>query len=102
MDNLHVLLVCGSGASTGFMAAAIRKAAKKQGVTISMEARSEAEVENFADTVNCIMVGPHLEYLLSDLTERFKGNDLKIAVMDKSYYSVLDGEAALKHIMSLF
>ncbi len=27
----NILLICGSGASSGFMAAAIRKAAKKEG-----------------------------------------------------------------------
>jgi PTS system cellobiose-specific IIB component len=102
MDKLNVLLVCGSGASTGFMAASIRKAAKKAGVEMQVEARSEAEVDNYADTVNCIMLGPHLEYLLADLQAQFKDKDLKIAVCDKKYYSTLDGEAALNHILSLY
>jgi PTS system cellobiose-specific IIB component len=84
------------------MAANLRKAAKKQGLDWEIAARSETEIESFADAVNCIMLGPHLEYLLEDLTERYKGKGVKVAVMNKSYYSVLDGVAALKHIQSLY
>jgi PTS system cellobiose-specific IIB component len=102
MDKLNVLLVCGSGASTGFMAANLRKEALKQGLDCEFTARSETEVDDFADQVNCIMLGPHLEYLLEELTERYKDKNIKIAVMRKNYYSVLDGASALKHIQSLF
>ena len=31
MKNIKVLLACGSGASTGFMATSMRKSAKKKG-----------------------------------------------------------------------
>jgi PTS system cellobiose-specific IIB component len=102
MSELNVLLVCGSGASTGFMAANLRKEAAKKGLDWEINARSEAEIEEFADTVDCIMLGPHLEYMLEDLTKRCGGKNIKIAVMHKSYYSILDGAAALKHIQSLY
>ena len=46
MQKLNVLLVCGSGASSGFMAANMRKAASKQGLDIDIKARSESEIEN--------------------------------------------------------
>ncbi|MDR2551882.1 MAG: PTS sugar transporter subunit IIB [Treponema sp.] len=100
MDPCTILLICGSGASTAFMAVNIRKEAAKQGLDWTITARSEAEIENNADKVDCIMLGPHLDYLLDELTERFKNK--KVAVMKKSYYSVLDGAAAIKHISSLF
>ncbi|MDR2768628.1 MAG: hypothetical protein LBB82_09935 [Treponema sp.] len=102
MDKLNVLLVCGSGASTGFMAANLRKETAKQGLDWEINARSEAEVDNFASEADCIMLGPHLEYLLEELTERYKERNIKVAVMEKSYYSILDGAGALKHIQSLF
>jgi PTS system cellobiose-specific IIB component len=102
MDKLNVLLVCGSGASTGFMAANLRKEAAKQGLDCTITARSESEVDNYADEINCIMLGPHLEYLLEELTERYQERGIKVAIMNKSYYSILDGAAALKHIQSLY
>jgi PTS system cellobiose-specific IIB component len=102
MDKLNVLLVCGSGASTGFMAANLRKEAKKRGLDWEISARSETELESFDDEINCIMLGPHLAYLLEELTERYRGKDIKVAVMEKRYYSILDGAEALNHIRALF
>lgn len=46
MEKLRVLLVCGSGASSGFMATNMRKVVTERNLDISIIARSEAEVEN--------------------------------------------------------
>jgi PTS system cellobiose-specific IIB component len=102
MDKLNILLVCGGGASSGFMAANLRKEAAKQGLEWEFTARSENEIDDYINQINCVMLGPHLEYILEDLTERYKDKNIKVAVMRKSYYSTLDGAAALKHIQSLF
>ncbi|MBU5593185.1 PTS sugar transporter subunit IIB [Clostridium sp. MSJ-4] len=102
MNNIRVLLVCGSGASSGFMATNIRKAATKKGVQCSVLARSEAEIENYINDIDCLMIGPHLQYLVDEVQEKVQGKDIKVALMDRSYYSLLDGEKALKHILSLF
>lgn len=69
MKNLRVLLVCGSGASSGFMAANIRKAAKEKGIGMEVQARSDSEIDNYIEDVDLIMVGPHLEYVMDDLEE---------------------------------
>ena len=69
MKKLNVLLVCGSGASSGFMAANMRKAASKQGLEIDIKARSESEIENYIDEIDALMVGPHLAYILDDIDE---------------------------------
>ena len=102
MKELNVLLVCGSGASSGFMATNINKAAKKKGVTCKVKARSQNEVDSYIDEIDCIMVGPHLKYAVPELEEKAKGKDVKVAIMKKSYYAMLDGEKALDHILSLF
>lgn len=41
----NILLICGSGASSGFMAAAIRKAAKKRGEQVTVKAASESQID---------------------------------------------------------
>jgi PTS system cellobiose-specific IIB component len=102
MEKINVLLVCGGGTSSGFLAANIRKAAAKQGIDMTVTARSETEIEEYVDEINCILVGPHLSYLFEDLKEQYKDRDIRIAITEKSYYSTLDGDAALKHIKSLF
>ena len=99
MKKLNVLLVCGSGASSGFMAANMRKAASKQGLEIDIKARSESEIENYIDEIDALMVGPHLAYILDDIDEYTEGNDVKVILMKADYYSSLDGEKAIAHLM---
>lgn len=102
MKELNVLLVCGSGASSGFMASNINKAAKKRGIICKVKARSQNEVDSYIDDVDCIMVGPHLKYAVPDLEDKACGRNVKVAIMKKSYYAMLDGDQALNHILSLF
>ncbi len=103
MDGLKVLLVCGSGASSGFMAANIRKTAAARGIKMSVTARSESEIENYIDEIDCLMIGPHLAYLMDEMEEILADRpNVKAALMKPEYYSHLDGEKALDHILSLF
>ncbi|MDD6855166.1 MAG: PTS sugar transporter subunit IIB, partial [Oscillospiraceae bacterium] len=69
MAKHNVLLVCGSGASSGFMAANIRKAAAVRGLAITVNARSEATVEDYVEEIDCLMIGPHLKSIVPDMEE---------------------------------
>lgn len=100
MKKLKVLLVCGSGASSGFMAANMRKAAAKQGLEMDIKARSESEIENYVDEIDALMVGPHLAYILEDVHEYVGDAPVKVILMKAEYYSALDGEAALAHLQA--
>lgn len=102
MKKLNVLLVCGSGASSGFMAANMRKAAKARGLDMKITARSESEIENYIDEIDALMVGPHLAYIMDDIEEYTQGADVKVILMKPSYYSKLDGSAALDDLLSAF
>ena len=88
MAQHNVLLVCGSGASSGFMAANIRKAVKARGLDIKVAAKSESAVEDCVDEIDCVMA-------VCD------GYPIKVAVMKPEYYAHLDGEAALDHILQV-
>ena len=72
MKKLNVLLVCGSGASSGFMATNMRRAAVARGVDMDIKARSESEIENY----------------------------VKVILMKPEYYSTLDGNKALDHLIA--
>lgn len=99
MKKLSVLLVCGSGASSGFMAANMRKAAIGKGLDIEIKARSESEIENYADSINVLMVGPHLAYVLDEVDEFIHDYDIKVILMRGEYYATLDGEKAIEHLL---
>ena len=96
MKKHNVLLVCGSGASSGFMAANIRKAAAARGLSITVNARSESTVEDYVDEIDCLMIGPHLASTLPE------GYDIKVGVIEQAAYARLNGEAALDQILGMF
>lgn len=97
----NILLVCGSGASSGFMAAAIRKAAKKRKVEVTVKAASESQVDERINEIDYLLVGPHLSYMLDDLKEKTKDKDVQVAVIPQATYGTLNGEKALDLILSM-
>ncbi|MGN0652616.1 MAG: PTS sugar transporter subunit IIB [Gemmiger sp.] len=102
MVKHNVLLVCGSGASSGFMAANIRKAAKARGLEITVNARSEATVEDYVEDIDCLMIGPHLACIKEDMDEICEGHDIKVGIVAQDAYAHLDGNKALDQILALF
>ena len=49
---VHILLACGIGASTGFMAASMRKVAKQKGLDVKVSAVSKSQVMEYADKID--------------------------------------------------
>lgn len=96
----NILLICGSGASSGFMAANMRKAAKKAGLDAKIQAKSEAELPDYANDIDALMVGPHLKAEFDAIKERVPSN-VKVILMKSDYYAVLDGKGAIEHLISV-
>lgn len=98
----NVLLVCGSGASSGFMAANIRKAASARNFAITVNARSESAIEDYVEEIDCVLLGPHLSNMLDDVKDICKGYDIKVGIVPQQAYARLDGALALDYILELF
>lgn len=96
----NILLICGTGASSGFMAANMRKAAKKAGLDAKIQAKSEAELPDYANDIDALMVGPHLKAEFDAIKERVPSN-VKVILMKPDYYSILDGKGAIDHLISV-
>lgn len=96
--SLNVLLVCGTGASSGFMAANMRKAAKKRGLDYKIQARSEAELENYLNEIDVLMIGPHLAFMEEEVKTEVDPKKVRVILMKADYYALLDGDAALDHL----
>ncbi|MCI5723967.1 MAG: PTS sugar transporter subunit IIB [Erysipelotrichaceae bacterium] len=101
MEKLRVLLICGSGASSGFMAANIRKAASSRGIEINVQARSESTVEDYVEDIDCLMIGPHLASIKEDMEEICEGYPIRIGVVDREAYAHLNGDKALDQILEV-
>lgn len=97
----NILLICGSGASSGFMAAAIRKAAKKREVSVTVKAASESQLDERINEIDYLLIGPHLSYMLADIKEQTQDKNIVAAVIPQSTYGALNGDKALDLILSL-
>ena len=97
----NILLICGSGASSGFMAAAIRKAATKRKVEVTVKAASESQLDDRINEIDYLLIGPHLSYMLNDLQEQTKDKNVKAAVIPQAVYGTLNGEKALDLILKM-
>lgn len=89
----QILLVCGTGASSGFMARNIRQAVKARGLDYDVKARSDSVLEDYIEDISLLLVGPHLDYMLKDLEEIAEPYNVLVRIIPKEAYGSLDGEA---------
>jgi cellobiose-specific phosphotransferase system component IIB len=93
---MKVLIVCGAGASSGFIAQRMRKAAKTRGLELQVDARSETELADHLDGTDVVLVGPHLQYMLDKVTAVTEQRGVPAVLLPQRVYGMLDGEAALE------
>lgn len=99
---MKILLMCGAGASSGFMAQAMRKAAKAQGLEdLEIIARSDSEMMSNLKGTDIIMFGPHLEFKADALKKDLEPYNIPFAFIDKDAYGKIDGETTLKQALAL-
>ena len=97
----RVLVVCGGGASSGFLAQSMRKAAKQAGVELEVSARSETEVDEYADRIEVLLIGPHLAYMEDKLRAQVEPRGIKVALLPHKIYGRLDGAGAFTLVQEL-
>lgn len=97
----NILLACGAGASSGFIAQGIRKAAKSQNLDIKIRAVSDIEIMNYINDIDLLMIGPHIKHRLPEFEKALEGKQIALGVIDSKKYSRLDGEGVLKDALAL-
>ena len=97
-----ILLACGSGASSGFIAHQMRKAAKKQKLEVNIKAVSDTEILDNVEEVSVLFLGPHLAHKLKEVQESVAGQNIKVLLIDKNHYASLDGASVLEQAKNYF
>ena len=93
---MKILLMCGAGAYSGFMAQAMRKAAAARGLEdIEIIARSDAEMMANLQGTDLIMFGPHLAFKEEALKADLASSGVPYTFVDEEAYGKIDGEATL-------
>ena len=99
---VHILLACGIGASTGFMAASMRKVAKQKGLDVKVSAVSKSQVMEYADKIDLLLLGPHFSQEVPKYCEMLKDYGVKVTSIDPDNYACLDDESILEDAMEFY
>ncbi|WP_075877369.1 PTS sugar transporter subunit IIB [Merdibacter massiliensis] len=97
---IRILLACGVGMSSGFMASSMRKSAKKQKLEVTVKAVSKAEVMSHEGEFDILLLGPHFAKEVPGFQKAFP--NVKVSTIDPDLYATLDGEGILKEALQLY
>lgn len=101
MKELRVLLCCGAGFSSGLLAQQSRKYAKKNGIPMTVDARSESQVAGYFENIDILLLGPHY----ANEVESFRGMaapyHVLVDVIPQSIYGQIDGKALVEFAQKL-
>ena len=96
MNPLRILLCCGGGISSGMLAQQARKAAKKEGIDATIDAKSESQVKDYLSKVDVLMIAPHYATAKRKFEDLAAPFHVKVGVITNSTYGSLDGCALIK------
>lgn len=96
MENLRVLLCCGAGMSSGFLASGARKAIKKQKLPMTIEARSVTEAGDFMSSIDVMLLGPHYAKDLEKYQKIAKPYGVRVGVISDKIYGSLDANGLIE------
>jgi cellobiose PTS system EIIB component len=92
---VRIIVVCGAGASSTFVAHRIRRAAAARGIEVRAKATSESQLEQALADADVLLVGAHLGDRLGLLRERAAAASVPIAILTEGAAAASDGEEAL-------
>ncbi|HEY5221951.1 MAG TPA: hypothetical protein VIJ18_02715 [Microbacteriaceae bacterium] len=92
---MRILVVCGAGASSTFVALWVRRAAAARSVSASATASSTAELDTRAVNADVVLVGPHLAGEFDALAYRTSQAGAVAVLLPEHVVTTRDGDAAL-------
>jgi PTS system cellobiose-specific IIB component len=99
---IRILLACGIGASSGFMAAGMRRIAKTKGLDVTVKAVSKSEVLDHTGEFDVLMLGPHFKGEVPQWREQLASSGVKVSSINPDDYATLNGEGVLEDAINVF
>ena len=98
---MEILIVCGGGASSSFIAQNVQKEGTARGMDVNVEAISETELEDYAPDKDVVLAGPHLKYIEENLVEITNEYNVPFAFISDADYAKMNGSAILDQAIAL-
>ncbi len=96
----NILLCCGAGMSSGFLATSTEKAAIAAGLDYNVSAKSQSVALEEMPDYDAVLLGPHFANSVEEFEEVREDTDCDtvIAVIPREIYGNVDGTALLEFI----
>lgn len=97
-----IMLVCNAGMSTSLLVTKMQQAAadKEMEATIFAVPVSEVEQEVSSKTIDVLMVGPQVRFMLEDYRKKY-GSEIKVTDINMMDYGTMNGANVFKAAMDL-
>ncbi|MFV0374566.1 PTS sugar transporter subunit IIB [Microbacterium sp.] len=92
---MRILVVCGAGASSTFVAQRLRRAASARGRELTATAGTAPSLEVDLDSADVVLLGPHLATSLDDVRRRAAPRRTRIILLPPDVFADLDGTRTL-------
>lgn len=96
-----ILVVCGAGASSTFLASRIRKLAEQRGLDVTARAASTLDLDSRIADASVLLVGPHLEPTFPDLQLLASDHDVQAALLPSTAFGPDGADNALQTALAL-
>ncbi|MDF2045829.1 MULTISPECIES: PTS sugar transporter [Microbacterium] len=92
---MRILVVCGAGASSTFVAQRVRRAAHERGLDYAASAGTLRSLPIDLDGCDVVLVGPHLAGDLDAIERDAATRGVKVVLLPPDVFADLDGTRAL-------
>jgi len=92
---MRILVVCGAGASSTFVAQRVRHAAQNQGLAYSAFAGTELSLPIDLDAADVVLVGPHMSHALERIDRVASTRGTTVVLLPPDVFDDIDGTRTL-------
>jgi PTS system cellobiose-specific IIB component len=92
---MRILVVCGAGASSTFVAQRVRHAAHDQGLAYTAFAGTEQSLAIDLDAADVVLVGPHLAHALARIQRDAADRGTTVVLLPPDIFNDQDGTRTL-------
>ena len=97
---MKIVLLCAGGASTSFLAANMRKAAKKRGIDAEINAYAFNQSYDVVEGADLVLVAPQAMYGMDEIQKVCTSYGVKCAPMDPMAYRMIDGDKLIDNALN--
>ncbi|MDE0547348.1 PTS sugar transporter subunit IIB [Microbacterium sp. C7(2022)] len=93
---MKILVVCGAGASSTFVAQRLRHAAASHGFSYTAFAGTEQSLPIDLDAADVVLVGPHLVHVLDQIEHAAESRGTTVVLLPPDIFTDRDGSRTLR------